>query len=78
MGTSQGDPEPVPSHYANRSVSTQCGFRTCAFSIAGIDDDRDERITINVLAHDATTPREFVSDQVDERRRARASRSLEV
>jgi len=28
-----------------------------AFSIAGIDDDRDERITINVLAHDATTPR---------------------
>jgi hypothetical protein len=46
-----------------------------AFSIAGIDDDRDERITINVLAHDATTPREFVSDQVDERRRARAIRA---
>jgi len=52
-----------------------------AFSIAGIDDEiatSGYGNWENVLAHDATTPREFVSDQVDERRRARASRSLEV
>jgi hypothetical protein len=47
----------------------------CLFHRRHVDDDRDERITINVLAHDATTPREFVSDQVDERRRARAIRA---
>jgi hypothetical protein len=32
-----------------------------AFSIAGIDDDRDERGPADNVAHDATTPpREFV------------------
>ena len=50
-----------------------------AFSIAGIDDEiATSGYGITPLAHDATTPREFVSDQVNERRRARARRSLEV